>query len=181
MATGMRLGEILGLRWRDVDLEAELVRVCKAVEWTGRQYRLTDPKTPRGRRTIHLAPSAAEALRRVRKSQAERRLAAGEGWSDEDFVFDAGDGRPMRTDVVSSAFRALVKDAHLPRVRFHDLRHGFATQLLASGVHPKVVSEALGHASVSLTLDVYSHVLPSMGAQTARAIEAALGTVISAP
>jgi integrase len=175
-ATGMRLGEILGLRWRDVDLDAGVVRVTQAVEWSGRTFRFSQPKSPRSRRTISLPPFAIDALRRWRKDQNERRLIVGQGWADHDLVVDDGLGRSHRTDSVSAGFRGLMKREGIePRPRFHDLRHAFATRLLEAGVHPKVVSEALGHASVAFTMDRYQHVMPTMQAQAADAIQAAIG------
>jgi integrase len=172
----MRLGETLGLRWRDVDLDACVVRVTQAVEWSGRTFRFAQPKSSRSRRTISLPPFAIDAMRHWRKAQNERRLIVGQEWADQDLVVDNGLGRPRRTDSVSAAFRTMMKRAEIePRPRFHDLRHAFATRLLEAGVHPKVVSEALGHASVAFTMDRYQHVMPTMQAQAADAIQAALG------
>jgi len=172
----MRLGETLGLRWRDDDLEACVVRVTQALEWSGRTFRFAQPKSSRSRRTISLPPFAIDAMRHWRKDQNERRLIVGEEWADHDLVVDKGLGRPQRTDSVSAAFRTMMKRAEIePRPRFHDLRHAFATRLLEAGVHPKVVSEAMGHASVAFTMDRYQHVMPTMQAQAADAIQAALG------
>lgn len=175
-STGMRLGETLALRWRDVDFETGVVRVTRAVEWSGRNFTFAQPKSSRSRRTINLPQFAIDALRRWRKDQNERHLMAGQEWLDLDLVVDDGVGGPHRTDSVSAAFRALMRRENIePRPRFHDLRHGYATRLLEAGVHPKVVSEALGHASVSFTMDRYQHVMPTMQAQAADAIQAALG------
>jgi integrase len=111
---------------------------------------------------VTLPPFAVEALRRHRKDQAERRLLPGKAWQG-DYFFDRGDGRPWEPGELSHAFMRAAKRAGVPGTRLHDLSHGFATTLLASGVHPKVASEALGHSTTAITLDVYSHVLPSMG------------------
>jgi integrase len=108
-------------------------------------------------------------------SQNERRLVVGEAWNDHDLVVDDGLGGDLRVDSVSAAFATMTRRAEIERVRFHDLRHGFATRLLEADVHPKVVSEALGHASVAFTMDRYQHVMPTMQAQAADAIQEALG------
>jgi integrase len=161
--TGMRRGEILGLRWDEIDLDAALLRVRQG-------------KTPRSRRTISLPPFTVTALRRHRKDQAERRLLCGKAWQDSGLVVDRGDGRPVHADSLSHAFAETAERIGLADVRLHDLRHAFATTLLAAGVNVKVVSEALGHASTAFTMDTYAHVLPTMGEQVAHAIEFALGS-----
>jgi integrase len=171
-ATGMRLGETLAVRWVDLDLERGVVRVTRALD---RDFRFSQPKSARSRRTINLPAFAIDALRRWKREQNERRLVVGEAWADHDLVVDNGLGAPLRVDSVSSAFATMMRRAEIePPPRFHDLRHGFATRLLEAGVHPKVVSEALGHASVAFTMDRYQHVMPSMQAQAADAIQAAL-------
>jgi integrase len=116
-----------------------------------------------------------ERLRRHRREQAERRLFIGGAWHDADLICDRGDGQHLDPDGFSHAFERFVERAGLPPMRLHDLRHAHATTLLAAGVHPKVVSEALGHASVAFTMDTYQHVLPTMGGQVATAIEVAVG------
>jgi len=160
--TGMRRGEVLRLTWPDVDLDAAVVRVRRG-------------KAPRSRRTISLPPSTVAELRRHRIEQAERRLLVGPAWQDGDLVVDRGDGGPVRPVTLSHAFARIADEIGLGDVRLHDLRHSFATMLLAAGVNVKVVSEALGHASTAFTMDTYQHVLPTMGEAVAAAIEAALG------
>ena len=118
---------------------------------------------------------AVEALRTWRREQAERRLFLGESWHDADVVIERGDGRPLDPPEFSHAFGRLCAKVGVEGVRLHDLRHSFATSLLVAGIHPKIVSEALGHASTAFTMDVYSHVLPTMGEQVAEAIESVLG------
>lgn len=171
--TGMRRGEVLGLRWSQV--EGSTVRVTTSLQRAGGDLAFVSPKTDRSRRVISLPPVAIEALKRWRAEQVERRLFLGAAWTDEDVVVDRGDGRPMDPAEFSRAFATLVKREGLPGVRLHDLRHAFATSLLVTGVHPKVVSEALGHASTTFTMDTYQHLLPSMGEQVAIAMQAALG------
>jgi integrase len=158
----MRRGEVLALRWAHIDLDAGVARVVASLQLMAGELRLMEPKTDRARRTVALPPITVEILRRHRKEQAERRLLAGEAWQDVDFVTDQGDGGPLSPDAVSRAFYRLVRALGLPGLRLHDLRHAYATTLLAAGVHPKIASEALGHSSVAFTMDVYSHVLPTM-------------------
>jgi integrase len=171
--TGMRLGELLALRWSDVDLDGRRFRVTNTLQWAGAGFSFAEPKTARGRRTVSLPPIAGEALRAHRRQQAERRLLAGESWHDLDLILDRGDGFPMRTEAVSAAFSKLIKRGGFPHVRFHDLRHSFATEMLKANTPPKITSEALGHSSVAFTMDVYSHVLPTMGDVAAEAIQKA--------
>jgi integrase len=174
-ATGMRRGEVLGLNWSSVDLRSGLVRVVRAAQVGAKgAVQFLEPKSDRSRRTVALPPLAVEALRRHRKDQASRHLLAGAAWQALGLVFDRGDGGPIHPDLFSQGFQRLAKRLGVP-VRLHDLRHAYATALLVAGVHPKVVSEALGHSSVAFTMDIYSHVLPSMQRAAADAIQAALG------
>jgi integrase len=161
-STGARRVEILRLRWREVDLEAGTCTIERG-------------KTSSSRRTIHLPATTVAALRRHRKDQTERRLLLGQAWQEHDVVCDRGDGTPIDPQSFTYAFRRLAARVGLPGVRLHDMRHGFATELLRRGVPVKVVSEALGHSRAAITLDVYAAVLPGMGEQVADAIEAALG------
>jgi integrase len=177
--TGMRRGEVLGLRWSHVDLDAGLARVVASLQLVAGELQLVEPKTDRARRTVALPPITVDLLRRHRREQAERRLLLGEAWRDQDLVVDDGDGGPLSPDAVSRAFYRLVRSLGLPGLRLHDLRHAYATTLLAAGVHPKIASEALGHSSVAFTMDVYSHVLPAMQEQAGRAIQEALGDAIA--
>jgi integrase len=167
---GLRRGEALGLRWRDVRLDKATISVVSSLQRSGGELRFVEPKTDRARRTVSLPPFAVELLRRHKKEQTKRRLLLGEAWVDEDVVSDRGDGRPIEPGELSRAFNRLAGDG----VRLHDLRHAFATTLLEAGVHPKVASEALGHASVAFTMDTYQHVTPTMGEQVASAMQAAL-------
>jgi integrase len=175
LATGMRRGEILGLRWGDLSLDLCVAHVRRSLQATGEALVFEDPKTKRSRRSVALPAFLHPYLERQRADQARRRQDLGDGWTCSELVIDAGDGSPVNPDSMSSAWRFLVARAGLPHVRFHDLRHAHATLLLCQGVHPKVVSERLGHATVGITLDIYSHVIPGMQAEAARAFDQLFG------
>ena len=176
VTTGMRIGELLGLRWGDVDLGASKLVVRRALQrQNDAGLVFVEPKTGRSRRSIVLSQRAVHALRQHRARQLERRLVAGEAWRDQDLVFCNAAGGPADPSWQRAVFYEALKRAGLPAIRFHDLRHTAATLLLAQGVHPKVVSEMLGHATITLTLDTYSHLLPVMHAQAATAMDEMLG------
>ena len=174
LATGMRRGELLGLRWRDLDLGAGSLSVRQQVVRAAGSLRVGPPKTSASRRRIALDPDTVEALRGHRRLQVVERLQAGRGQSGDDLVFGRLDGAPRDPDVVSHNFRRSVAAAGLPVIRFHDLRHTHASLLLARGTNPKVVQERLGHASVAITLDLYSHVVPDLQTEAAAQIGVAL-------
>jgi integrase len=163
LGTGMRLGEILGLRWRDVDLERKVLRVTATLSYIDGEYTFPAPKTYRARRSVDLPAFAVAFLKQRRKAQASQQMRVRDVWQDYGVVLSDEIGEPLAPWTVSADFRRLVSELGLPRTRFHDLRHAHATQLLASGVHPKAVSERLGHSSVAFTMDTYSAVIPSMG------------------
>lgn len=161
--TGLRRSELMALKWSAVDVElSELSVVAGLHRLAGQGLVLLPTKTARSRRRVSLTAEARDLLRTLRVRQAEQRLALGPAWHDEGFVFTTGDGHPLDPEKVTHAFTAIVRSAGLTGVRLHDLRHTHASLMLKAGVHPKVVSERLGHASVSITLDVYSHVLPGL-------------------
>jgi integrase len=173
VTAGLRIGELLGLRWEDVHLETGTIRVARTLSRAINGRRFTTPKNGKGR-SITLTKQPVEALRSHRKRQNEERLL-GALWEDYGLVFASETGTPLSRDMVDrGSFKPLLKRSGLERVRFHNLRHTCATLLLSRGVHPKFVQELLGHSSIAMTLDRYSHWIPSMGDQTARAMEAAL-------
>jgi integrase len=176
LTTGLRMGEALGLRWSDIDLDAGTLRVNRQVQRMrgGGGLVFSEPKNA-SRRTLELPHRAVEALRSHRKKQAEEMLRATD-YEDSGLVFATGKGTPIDAqNIVNRYFKPLLKRAELPDIRWHDLRHTYATLLLARGTHPTYVQKSLGHASVQLTLDRYSHWMPSMGRNTAEGIDEALG------
>ncbi len=157
-----------------MDLDQGVVSVQQVLEQTRGGLGFKQPKTARSRRTVALPPLIVEELKRHRTEQAQHRLMIGPAFEDHGLVFPEPDGRPWAPNKLSSAFAALMRRAGIKGLRFHDLRHSHATQLLKQGIHPKVVSERLGHATVAITLDTYSHVLPGMQEETDESIDAAL-------
>jgi integrase len=176
IATGLRRGELLGLRWDDVDLKRGTLRVGRALVREGGRHALGETKTRRGRRQINLTPRTVNALKTHRKNQLEEKIRRTGLYQDHGLVFASGVGTPLNPEnLVKRSFKPLLKKAGLPEIRFHDLRHTCATLLLGRGVHQKFVQELLGHATIAMTLDTYSHYLPSMGGQVVGAMESALG------
>jgi integrase len=163
--TGMRRGEVLGVRWRDLDLDVGRVSVRQALVSVAYQTSISDVKTGTSRRTIDIDDDVAQVLRDWRKARTEERDGL-EPRSD-DLVFVKADGTSMHPDIFSQLFDRTVARIDVPAISLHDLRHTHATLLLKAGVHVKVVSERLGHASVAFTMNVYQHVLPGMQAEAA--------------
>lgn len=172
LSTGMRRGELLALRWREVDLEARRLAVVATMTWRHGEPAYTTPKTERARRRVALLPEMVEALRRQRLIQRRWQMQAGAAWQGGryDAVFSDELGFPLHAGRVAQQLNGLLTAADIATIRFHDLRHTCATLLLERGVHVKVVSELLGHSSVSITLGVYAHVLPHMQEDAARAM-----------
>jgi integrase len=171
LSTGMRRGEILGLRWGDMDPALSTAMVRRSLQVVRGEMMFVEPKTRRSRRAVPLPGLVRIHLEAHRRAQQARRTGS-PAWRDLDLVVDGGDGGPMNPGTLSSGWRRFCRIRGLPPVRFHDLRHGHATLMLLQGVHPKVVSERLGHASIGITLDTYSHVLPTMQAEAVQAFEA---------
>ena len=177
VTTGLRQGELLALRWEDVDLEGGSLRVTGTLTRVAREAPaegqpkthqvIAPPETAHSRRRVDIGSLAVEALRVHRGRQAEERLRAANLWVDKDLVFCGPMGGYLHRDQVDRQLKRLLAEATLPVIRFHDLRHTAATLLLGRDVNPKKVSEMLGHSTVAITLDTYSHVLPGMHRQAA--------------
>lgn len=183
LSTGMRRGELLGLKWQDINFTEGTLQVrrvlsrvpTKMVEQIGQRYIEAEPKTPKSRRSIALAAVGLDALKLHRERQLKMREKAAEAWEDHDYVFCTPTGKyltPGHNALVQ--LKMLLEKAGLPDIRFHDLRHSAASMLLSMGTHPKVVQELLGHSQISMTMDIYSHVLPSMQREAMSKLDAVL-------
>jgi len=175
LGTGLRQGELLGLRWEDVDLETGRLRVRHTLANVKGQLTLLEPKTERSRRTVMLADAVVTALRAHRTRQRKERLVSGSRWVDSGHIFTTLHGTPYHAATITRAFQAALERAGLPRCRFHDLRHAAATFLLAQGMTLEDVKNLLGHSSITLTSNTYGHVLEQRQRQVARAMDAVLG------
>ena len=178
VTTGLRRGEFLALRWRNVDLDAGSLSVVQMLEQTRDGLRFQAPKTARSRRTITLPSLTVDVLRRHKVKQAKELLRLGIRHGEDALVVCAPDGQPCDPNNFSREFQRLLAGTDLPRIRLHDLRHSHISHLLLNGVHPKVASERAGHASVSITLDTYSHVLPGLQEDAAAGIDSMLRTAL---
>ena len=176
--TGMRRGEAIGLRWSDVDLEGGRLAVRRALIPCGRDVIVSEPKTVKGRRVIAIDPGTVEVLKAQAARQLDEQNDWDEAWTDSGLVFTLENGEALDPESVSRYWRQAVKMSLLPPIRLHDLRHTHATMALQAGIHPKVVSERLGHATISITLDTYSHAIPAMQEEAAALIA---GLVFSMP
>ena len=175
LSTGARRGEILALRWGDVDLTAGTIRIARSLEQTTGSLKFKQPKTARGTRTISLPAAAVEALQVHRKRQLEQRMALGQGkLVAETLVFSTIDGEPMSPNGLSRDWGNFVRAQGLPLVSFHGLRHSHVSALIASGVDPLTISRRIGHANVSTTTNVYGHLFKQTDTTAATAIEAVL-------
>jgi integrase len=170
--TGLRRSELLGLKWTDIDLDARTLSVQRSLDRDGT---FNPPKRNKSRRSVKLTAQAAEALKGHRARQNEERLQLGSLWEDWGLVFPNRSGKPMNADYLyHRGFKPLLERAELSGFTFHSLRHTCATLLLSKNVNPKIVSEMLGHATISQTMDTYSHVMPGMQEVAAAALEEAL-------
>jgi hypothetical protein len=176
MTTGMRQGQLLGLRWRDIDWATRRAFVRHTLVRLHGRWWLGEPKTARSERSIELTDATLDLLRAHRDRQAEVVATAGRRLTGDDLVFsDAAGEPPWGRHVTTLGFKALLRRAGLPEIRFHDLRHAFATLQLMAGTNPKVVSEVLGHKEIAITLDRYSHALPTMQTEAMAPLDAVLG------
>jgi len=176
VTTGMRQGELFGLRWQDVDLEKRALHVRQTIVWATGPATVGEPKTGKSRRAIELSSLAVAALTAHRRRQKELRVRHASAWEDRDLVFTNEIGGPLHpSNVINRGFRPLLKRAGLPRIRFHDLRHTAASIPLGHSTPTKVVSEMLGHSSTRVTEEVYQHTTPTMHRQVADLMDAVLG------
>jgi len=170
LTTGLRQGEILGLKWGDIDSAAGVLQVRRQYERDGT---FSTPKASSQRR-LDLAPAEIRALEIQREAQGRDRGRSGDRYVEQDLVFATHQGRPLMHRNVFREFKRLLRRVGLPDIRFHDLRHTNATLMLGQGVHPKVVQERLGHSQVAITLNIYSHVLPGLGREAIQRLGASL-------
>ena len=179
LATGMRRGEILALRWRNVDLDSGTIRVVESLEQTKQGLRFKPPKSDRSR-GVTLPAAVIEELRRLKREQAEELLNLGVRQSAATLLCGRADGEPLQPRSLTHEFAILMgRLSDLPRVRFHDLRHSHATQLLLAGIHPKVAQERLGHSTIATTFDLYSHVTATMQEEAAAKLDSVFRSAIS--
>lgn len=170
--TGVRRGEALGLRWQDVNLDKARISIRQTLLAVRHIPQFGQPKTKKGKRNISLDAFTVKALRSHSRAQAAERLAAGSAYEDLGLVFATEVGGVVHPDRITRRFGRLVQKSGLPRVTLHGLRHSYATIALEAGIHPKVVSERLGHSTVSLTLDIYSHTIPALQEEAAETVAA---------
>lgn len=178
---GLRRGEILALRWRHIELgdNLRLLSVMQSAEQTKAGIRYKEPKSGKGR-TVSLSSTVVTELKAHRARQAEEQLRLGLRPTADSFVVAQADGSPLQPRSLTHEWIRLIQKTTLPRIRFHDLRHTHASQMLSAGIHPKIASERLGHSNIGITLDLYSHVMPGMQADAAEQVDAALQAAISA-
>ena len=174
LSCGMRQGEILALLWADVTLDEGQIRVRHTLERSQGYWQLVETKSDESRRTIRLPIQLVDILKAHRRRQLEQRLAAGSHWTEHDFVFTTRTGHPYDGCNLTRDFKRMLKKADLPCMSFHALRHSCATLLLVQGVSPRVIMDLLGHSDIRLTLDTYSHVLPSLQDEAAAKMGALL-------
>lgn len=171
LASGLRQGELLALRWQDVDLTAAALTVRHTLTRIRGGYQLGPPKSASGLRDVALPAVVARLLEQQRVRVLTMRLRAGRSWTDADFVFPAADGRPQHTTAVRRRFATLCARLRLPAIPFHGLRHLCATLLLGEGIHVKEIQEQLGHATLAQTMDIYAQVLPTSRRASARVMD----------
>lgn len=168
---GMRRGEILGLTWDNVDLVSGKIYIQSNMVQAGKEIIVKETKTSTGTRSVDISSKLIQFLKSLKKQQIENKLLFGEKYIDNNFVCKWMDGNTFRPDYIPSAFKKILIKAELPQIRFHDLRHTHASMLLLAGENPKVVQERLGHSSIKITLDTYSHLIPTMQKSAADKME----------
>ena len=172
ISTGLRKGEILGLKWSDLEWNNGRLQIQRqAQRRKGEGLVLCEPKSASGRRMIILGGKTLDRLHKHKEEQFKERINAGEKWQENDLIFPSPYGTILDQSKVNKVYKQCLSKAGLPNLRFHDLRHSAATLMLQEGIHPKVVQERLGHSDISLTLNTYSHVLPSMQEEAAEKMD----------
>jgi integrase len=172
VSTGLRKGEILGLRWSDIDWDSKNLRVQRQLQRVhGKGLIFNKPKSRSGRRLIMLGTSTIDRLRAHKDHQQIEIESTKDGWKALDLIFPESNGSPTKPRKTNRYFKKILFEASLPDIRFHDLRHTSATLMLQCGVHPKIVQERLGHSRIAITLDTYSHVLPSLQEDAAQKLD----------
>jgi integrase len=180
--TGMRRSELLALRWRDVDLTNSQISISRSLhQLKDGTFIFTQPKTVRSQRTIAISPSSISVLKELHEKQKLERLLQEIPLNDDDLVFSHFDGKPLRPNTVSRAWTIIASRAELKVIRFHDARHTHASLMLKQGVHPKIVQERLGHSSIAVTLDTYSHVAPGLQKKAANLFDEVISTQYNNP
>ena len=170
---GLRRGEIIALKWKNVDLTGRTLAIVETAEQIGTTVRLKETKSGLSR-VVSLSSTVVDELRAYRARQAEEQLRLGIALSDDSHVVAQIDGRILQPRSLTHEWTRIMAKTSLPRIRFHDLRHSHATQMLAAGVHPKIAQERLGHSTIAITLDLYSHVMPGMQADAAEQVDLAI-------
>lgn len=169
--TGMRKGEVLGLRWQDLDSENNVLYVRQTLQpIKGQGLTFKEPKTGKGR-SVTVSSSLVKELKKIYKKQLEYKLLLGEDYNELDLIFSQKNGNPIQPAELSRNFHKIIQKVNIPDIRFHDLRHTHATLMLQQGIHPKVVSERLGHSTIGITMDTYTHVLPTLQKEAAQQFE----------
>lgn len=179
ISTGLRRGELLGLKWQDIDFQGKTATIKRSLIQIGSVVEIQESvKTKTSRRVVSLTDDVLVEMKRLRRRQAQDKLCLGEAYQNNDFVFCWQDGRPLRPDYAYHHFKKLLKEQNLPTCRFHDLRHSFSTIMLEQGVDLQTVSTMLGHNSISITADIYTHVRQEIKAKAADKINAALSATL---
>lgn len=180
LTISIRRGELLGLRWQDINFEKMTLSVYQSLIRTRQKgLILSEPKTEKSKRTIPLTEEVIEALRQHKIKHSKNKLIAGSAYSNSGLVFCNELGGPIDPRNFTLQFERLLKSAELPRIRFHDMRHSHATMLLQKNVQPKIVQERLGHSTISLTMDTYSHIMPGMQEEATEKVSEALRSCTS--
>lgn len=175
LSLGLREGEVLGLRWRDIDLDERIARIRVSLQRIDKKLQLVELKTERSRRALPIPENVFSSLRAHRTRQLKDKMQAGEEWQENGLAFTTSRGTPLSARNVIRRFHRLLGDAKLPRHRFHDLRHSCASFLLSKNIPARTVMDILGHSNISLTMNTYSHVMPEMLRDAAKAMNALMG------